>query len=265
MNILDRILRDKRKEVASSKKAVPLSFIKEAALKLPAKRFSLRKALLSKKTIRVIAEIKRRSPSKGLLCRDFDPARIARQYAANGAAALSVLTDKKYFGGSASFVPRVKQAVSIPVLRKDFVIDEYQVYETRLLNADALLLIVRALSPGRMRSLYQTACRLGLDVLFEVHSAAELKKALKLKPAIVGVNNRDLATFKVDLGLSERLSEMIPRKTLFVSESGVHSGGDLRRLQAVGADAVLVGESLMKDKHPGKALQRLLGSFHGSR
>ena len=265
MSILDEILKDKRKEVAAAKKAVPLSVMKKAALRLPAKKFGFQKALASKKYFAVIAEIKKKSPSKGLLCRHFDPVRIARQYAKGGAAALSVLTDKKYFGGSVSFIPRVKRAVSIPVLRKDFVIDEYQIYETRLLNADALLLIARALSAGKMRSLYGTARRLGLDVLFEVHNESELKKVLDLKPAIVGVNNRDLGTFKVDLGLSGKLSGRIPQRTFFVSESGIHSSADLDRVRMFGADAALVGESLMRQKDPGKALHRLLGGMRGSR
>jgi indole-3-glycerol phosphate synthase len=258
MNILDRILRDKAKEVAAAKKIVPLALIKKAALRLPRKRFGLRKALNGQKKLAVIAEIKRRSPSKGLLARRFDPARIAGEYGKAGAAAISVLTDEKYFGGSPSFVSLVKRAVALPVLRKDFVVDEYQVYETRLMGADAFLLIARTLTKKKMRSFYRTAQRLGLDVLFEVHDAAELKKVLALKPVLVGVNNRDLGTFRVDFGVSIRLSRLIPEKIIFVSESGIHTGRDLRLLEAIGADAALVGESLMRDKHPGKALQRLL-------
>jgi len=258
MNILDKILRDKVKEVASAKKKIPLIRMRETALRLPPKKFSFRKALVRGTSVTVIAEIKKRSPSGGLLSRGFDPARIAREYELAGASAISVLTDKKYFGGAASFIPQVKKAVSVPVLRKDFVVDEYQVYEARLMNADAILLIARALTKKKLRSLYRTAERLGLDVLFEVHNAAELKKVLALKPVIVGVNNRDLGTLRVDLGLSMRLSRMIPEKVIFVAESGIQTSAHLELLRAFGADAALVGESLMRDKHPGKALERLL-------
>ena len=256
--MLEKILRDKTKEVAAAKKIIPLALMKEAALRLPRKKFSFRKALEASRSLAVIAEIKKRSPSKGLLSRRFDPARIAREYEKAGASAISVLTDKKYFDGEVSFIALVKKAVSIPVLRKDFVVDEYQVYETRLLGADALLLIASALSTQKMRYLYRAAERLGLDVLFEVHDGAQLKRVLGLKPAIVGVNNRDLGTFQVDLGISAKLSRNIPKSVIFVSESGIHTSGDLRVLKAAGADAVLVGESLMRAKHPGKALKKIL-------
>lgn len=266
MNILDKILRDKKKEVASAKKKVPLALMKEAALRLPSKKFSFRKALVRARSVAVIAEIKKRSPSRGLLARRFDHVRIAREYEKAGASAISVLTDKKYFGGALAFIPQVKRVSSIPVLRKDFVVDEYQIYESRLLNADAVLLIVRALTKGKLRSLYRTAERLGLDVLFEVHTAAELRKALSLGPVIVGVNNRDLGTFQVDLGVCMRLSRMIPDTVIFVAESGIRTNAHLGLLRAFGADAVLVGESLMRDRHPGNALERLLlGDSRGSR
>ncbi len=259
MTILEKILRDKREQISQAKKAVPPALMKEAALSLPVKKFAFRKALGRARTIAVIAEIKKKSPSGGLLRRRFNAAKIAGQYEAAGAAAISVLTDEKYFGGSASLLARVKKAVSLPVLRKDFIVDEYQVYETRLLGADALLLIARALTKQKLRSLFRIADRLGLDVLFEVHDAAELKKVLDLKPVIVGVNNRDLGTLHVDLAVSAKLSPKIPRKVIFVSESGVRTNLDLRFLRTIGADAVLVGESLMRQKHPGKALRKLSG------
>jgi indole-3-glycerol phosphate synthase len=258
MSLLEKILKHKAEEVARAKKIIPPALMKKAALSLRPKKFAFSRALNRAAAIAVIAEIKKKSPANGLLCRRFNPARIAGQYARAGACALSVLTDKKYFGGSASFIGRVKNAVSLPVLRKDFIIDEYQVYETRLLGADALLLIASALKKKKMRSFYRIADRLGLDVLFEVHNAAELKKVLALRPVIVGVNNRDLGSFRVDLEVSARLSPKIPNKIIFISESGIRTGADLRLLKALGADAALVGERLMRQRDPGQALKKLL-------
>lgn len=265
MSFLAGILRHKKKETAALKKSLPEAFVKKAALSLPRKKRAFEKALRSARPFALIAEIKRRSPSAGILRKDFDPGRIARQYGANGAAALSVLTDRKYFGGSPSFIAKAKRAAGLPVLRKDFILEDYQVYESRLLNADAILLIARALSPVRLRTLYRTATKLGLDTLFEVHNAAELKKILPLKPRLVGVNNRDLGTFKTDLNVSRRLSGLVPKKALFVSESGIRDGADLRLVRSWGARAALVGESLMREKDPGRALKRLLGGARASR
>ena len=265
MSILSEILSNKRKELKRSVAAVSLETMKKAARSLPRKRRALSKALRASRAIAVIAEIKRRSPSKGLLRKDFEPARIAKQYERGGASALSVLTDKKYFGGAPEFIARVKRVTRLPVLRKDFILDEYQVYESRLLGADAILLIARALTPGKMRRLYRIATELGLDTLFEVHDEAELKKVLPLKPEIVGVNNRDLCSFKVSLDVSARLSRRIPKQVLFVSESGIGSAEDLRAVRSFGAHAVLVGESLIREKNPGQALKRLLGGSRGTR
>jgi indole-3-glycerol phosphate synthase len=265
MSILSRILNDKKKEVAASKRVTSEKLLRRTVAALPHKKSSFEKALRGKKGVAVIAEIKRRSPSRGLLVRNFDPARIARQYKKGGAAALSVLTDKKYFGGAPEFIRRAKQASKLPVLRKDFIIDEYQVYESRLLGADAILLIAAALSEGKMRSLYKTATKLGLDTLFEVHDAAELSKTLKLRPRLLGVNNRDLRTFKVDLAVSEKLSKRVPKSALFVSESGIRDAADMKRLRAFGAKAALVGESLVTQKDPGAALKTLLGGSRAAR
>ncbi len=265
MSALKDILSNKRAELLLLKRRVSQETMKKAAYALGRKKNTLSKALRTSKNIAVIAEIKRRSPSKGLLCKNFDPARIAKQYYKAGAAALSVLTDKKFFGGSSEFIARVKKITPLPVLRKDFILEEYQVHETRLLGADAILLIARALPVSRMRALYREATRLGLDTLFEVHSVSELKKILVLRPKLIGVNNRDLATFKVSLGVSERLSRLIPKSALFVTESGIATTDDLRRAQSFGAHAALVGESLMRERDPGKALKRLLGARRGTR
>ena len=232
---------------------------------MPHKRAAFGKALRRSRTIAVIAEIKRRSPSKGLLARDFDAPRIARQYQKAGASALSVLTDRKYFGGAPALIAKVKKASRLPVLRKDFIVDEYQVYESRLLGADAILLIACALDRGKMRLFYKTATRLGMDTLFEVHDRADLKKVLPLKPRLVGVNNRDLSTFRTSLDVSRRLSRWIPKRAVFVSESGISSYEDLRAVRSFGARAALVGESLMREKDPGRALKRLLGGSDHAR
>ena len=259
MNILKQIIRDKKIEIQSSKKKVPTTVLKRTAFALPAKKFTFSKAIYAKNKMNVIAEIKKKSPSKGLISKNFNPVKIAGDYEKGGASAISVLTDKKYFGGELSFIQQIKRKVRLPVLRKDFIVDEYQIYESRLLNADAILLIAACLSKKQMASFFGIASKLGLDVLFEVHNAAELKKILPLKPKIIGVNNRNLKTFNVDLKVSEALAPSIPPKTIFVTESGIYTQEDLHRLKSVGADAALVGESLMKEKKPGKALSRLLG------
>ena len=211
----------------------------------------------------VIAEIKRRSPSKGLLSRDFDAVKIARDYKKGGASALSVLTDKKYFGGSADILKKVKKSCSLPVLRKDFILDEYQVYESRLMGAEAILLIARSLSAATLKKLYVLAGKLGLEVVFEVHDAADLKKVLPLRPRLVGINNRDLGDFHVDLDVTRRLAAKVPAGCLLVSESGIAKPEDLADLKKYGVRAVLVGETLMKDKRPAEALKRLLGKARG--
>ena len=263
MSILSVITAHKRKEVALSKKKVSLESLARKASLLPRRPGRFARALRGAKGVAVIAEIKRRSPSKGLIRKDFNPARIAKQYQKGGASALSVLTDKKFFGGDPAFIAKVKKSTSLPVLRKDFILDGYQVYESKVLGADAILLIAASLNASRMASLASLASRLGLDVLFEVHNAAELRKVLPLKPRLVGVNNRDLRSFKVDLGVSRRLGRSIPKNALFVSESGIFTDKDVARLHSYGARAVLVGESLMRQKDPGQALKRLLGKNRG--
>lgn len=260
MSRLSVILAHKKKEVRLAQKTASPEAVKRKALSLSRGSPRFARALRAHRPLAVIAEIKRRSPSRGLIRRNFDPVQTARQYEKGGAAALSVLTDRRFFGGCPDFIRRVKKAVALPVLRKDFILEDYQVYESKLLGADAILLIAAALSRSTMRRLSGLAARLGLDTLFEVHSRAELKKILPLKPRLVGVNNRDLKTFRVDLGVSRRLSRFIPKRALFVSESGIRTRGDLSRVRSFGARAVLVGEGLMREKDPGRALKRLLGN-----
>ena len=262
--ILDDILRDKKIEVRRLRGQKPLEKLKKALLDSAKRKNNFFSALKKKTGVALIAEIKRRSPSKGLFSKNFDPVKIARAYERAGAGALSILTDKKYFGGSSRILAEVRKASPLPVLRKDFIVDEYQVYESKLLGADAVLLIARVLSPETLRRFYALANELGLEVVFEVHDGTDLQKVLPIGPRIVGINNRDLADFHVDLGVTKRLAPCIPKHCLIISESGITDAGQLAMLKKYGVKAVLVGETLMKDKKPGLALKRLLGKTRGS-
>lgn len=203
-------------------------------------------AALQKDTVALIAEVKKASPSKGVLIADFDPVRIGTTYAENGAAAISVLTDERFFQGHLRYLTNIRSAVSIPVLRKDFIIDAYQVDEARAAGADAALLIVAALDDARMADLYAQIRAYDMAALVEVHNEAEMERALKLGTKLIGINNRDLKTFNVDLTTTERLARMVPDDVTLVAESGVQSGADVRRMGELGAHAVLIGEGLVK-------------------
>jgi indole-3-glycerol phosphate synthase len=220
-----------------------------------------RRALATGPRPRIIAEIKRRSPSRGEIRADFDPEAIARAYAAARAAAISVLTDERYFGGRLSHLEAARAATPLPVLRKDFTIDAYQIDEAAARGADAVLLIVAAFDDpdggARMAELRRRARGLGLDVLVEVHDDAELDVALELGADLIGVNNRNLATFEVDLATTEKLAPRVPDGVVLVAESGIFRPGDIQRLEAVGASAFLVGESLMREEDVGTALETL--------
>lgn len=213
----------------------------------------------------VIAEVKRASPSAGIIREDFDPQWIARRYAQSGAACLSVLTDKPFFQGDDAYLRTIRAEVDIPLLRKDFIVDEYQVLQSRLLGADAVLLIAAALSDGQLMDYTILAQELGMDVLVEVHDEAELARALKLPVRMVGVNNRNLHDFSVDLQTSVRLRALLPDDYLLVSESGIRNHEDIRYLQGLGVQAFLVGGSLMAQADPGAALQTLMtGGRYGA-
>ncbi len=263
--ILDTIVRHKKREIKLLKAARPMRHLMEQVSRLGRKKPIFKKALTGGGGLSVIAEIKRRSPSKGVLRKNFDAGAIARGYAQGGAKALSVLTDKKFFGGSGEDLRKAKAASGLPILRKDFILDEYQVYESRLMGADAVLLIASILSPLKLRKLATLAKKLGLDCLIEVHSAGELKKALRIKPGIVGINNRDLRTFRVDMGVTEKLIRRVPSNVLVVSESGIQNHEDLIYLRSLGVRAALVGESLMRQEDVTKALRQLLGKIRGTR
>ena len=215
--------------------------------------------VLAAPAIGVIAEVKRRSPSAGAIREDLDPVAHARAYEQGGATAISVLTDERHFGGTLDELSRVARCVSVPVLRKDFILDELQLYETRAAGASAALLIVRALAPERLRALAGAARELALGVLVEVHSEAELDLALAVEPAAVGVNSRDLGTFAVDLALAERLLARVPAGVPAVAESGIETRADVERMAAAGADLVLVGTSVARSGDPAEAVRALTG------
>jgi indole-3-glycerol phosphate synthase len=255
--ILDKIIHWKRDEIVHHKHARPIEVVRdETALAPPPRDFA---AALRTPGVSLIAEVKRASPSKGLLRRDFDAVVLAREYEANGAVAISVLTDHHFFQGNLGHLQVVRRSAGLPLLRKDFMLDPYQVYETRAAGADAVLLIVAALDDGDLRALYQLVCELGMAALVEVHNAAEVERALKIGPRIVGVNNRDLRTFKVDLETTARLRPLVPADVILVAESGVHTRADVARLAAIGADAMLVGESLVRAQDVGRKVQELVG------
>lgn len=258
-DVLDKICADKRDWVRRRKAKLPLAELEEQAAAAAAPR-GFRAALEAKAASganALICEIKKASPSKGLIRADFDPPSLARAYHAGGAACLSVLTDETYFQGSDAFLAQARAACDLPVLRKDFLIDPWQVHESRLLGADCVLLIVAALSVDRLQELDGLARASGLDVLVEVHEEAELERALSTGAELIGVNNRDLHRFTTDLSTSERLRPLIPAERTMVTESGIHETADVERLQGCGIDAFLVGEALMRAADPGAELRRL--------
>jgi indole-3-glycerol phosphate synthase len=258
VTILDEILAHKRQEVAAARARLAPERLAEQARRAPPTR-GFRAALRAAQPPRVIAEIKRRSPSRGEIRPDLDPLACAKAYAENGAAALSVLTDGRYFGGSLGQLGAVRGAVDLPILRKDFVVDAYQLDEARVAGADAVLLIASALQPAELRALRRRCDELGLDALVEVHDEAELETALAAGADLVGINNRDLKTFEVDLAVSERLAPRVPKDVVLVAESGISRYADVERLERAGAHAVLVGEALMREPDLGAALSRLRG------
>jgi indole-3-glycerol phosphate synthase len=255
--ILDQIVACKRIEVACAKERLPLKDVRRAVDGAPRARDL--GAALAQPGLSLIAEVKRASPSKGLLRADLDPAALARTYQASGAAAISVLTDRRFFRGALDDLRAVRAAVDRPVLRKDFVLEPYQVYEARAAGADAVLLIAAVLDEDRLRSLYRLVRALGMEALVEVHDACELARALSIAPRIVGVNNRNLHTFEVDLRTTARLRAAIPDDVLVVAESGVHTADDAAQLASFGVDGMLVGEALVRADDPGLKIQTLLG------
>lgn len=272
MSILDEILQGKAEEISARARAVSLAELKDKALCAESARGFASK-LQNSPAPAIIAELKKASPSKGIICKNFDPVNIATQYAANGAACLSILTDEKYFQGHPSYVPLVRaQVPSLPILRKDFIIDHYQVWETKALGADCILLIVAALTKSALEDLFQLAATIELDILIEVHNLEELETALAVcakhpgggSQTLLGINNRNLKNFETTLETSRELMKFLSAKHLsapeltIVSESGIFTGGDIEMLTSCGVQAFLIGESLLKAGEPGAQLKQLI-------
>lgn len=257
--ILDKLAASARVRVDRLKGERPLESVREEALSIkPEKPFCF-EAALKKEDIAFICEVKKASPSKGLIAPDFPYVHIARDYEAAGADAISVLTEPQYFLGRDDYLSAVKRAVSIPVIRKDFTIDPYQIYEARIIGADAVLLICALLDTKALTEYIRIADSLGLSALVEAHDAAEVCSALEAGARVIGVNNRNLKTFEVDIENSARLRQLVPEYIIFVSESGIKTPGDIDALRKNGTDAVLIGETLMRSSRKAEELARLRG------
>jgi indole-3-glycerol phosphate synthase len=256
--LLNRIVEVRRAAIDHRRRVLPEAILRMAVRKSPPPRDFA--AALSRDTLNVIAELKKASPSRGVLRKEFDPPALASELERAGAAAISVLTEEEYFQGTLQDLRAARAATSLPVLRKDFIVDPWQVWEARASEADAFLLIVAILRPGALADLLRLGRGLGMETLVEVHTREELAQALDAGARIIGVNNRDLRTMEVRLETSLELAEAIPEDCLAVSESGVRTHEDLVRLRAAGYDAFLVGEHLMRARDPGVALRQLLGT-----
>jgi len=257
-DLLAAIVAATRRTVAARSAQIPFDQLERHAMNVEPRYGIFSEALSRADRLKVIAECKRRSPSKGVLKVDYDAAAIAAAYDRAGAAAISVLTEPAFFDGSLDHLVAVRRATNLPTLRKDFIVDRYQIFEARAAGADAVLLIVAALSPAALTELHQAATDAGLDVLVEIHALSELPIALDAGAAIVGVNNRNLRTLDVDMEVGMRAVELIPDDVIAVAESGLRTSGDLLDLTAAGYDAFLIGERLMAADDPGQALAALL-------
>ena len=261
-DILKRILAVKAEEVAAGAAARPLRSLRAEVEHLDAPRdfVGALKAAVSEGRPGVIAEIKKASPSQGVIRHAFDPTAIASSYAAAGASCLSILTDRQFFHGNPAYLEQGRRACTLPVLRKDFLIDPWQVYESRLMGADCILLIVRALGDAQMAELVGTATDLGMDALLEVHDDEELERALALKPPFVGINNRDLKSFHTDPGITLGLLPRVPADCLVVTESGIKCREDVQRMRSHGVHGFLIGETFMRAEDPGSKLTELFAA-----
>ncbi len=256
--ILDRIVATKHQEIEQAKSALPEAELSAKLADAPPVR-NFFTPLAAGGTIRLIAEVKKASPSAGVIRPDFDPVEIARTYEAHGATCISVLTDEHYFQGRLDYLEQIRAAVALPLLRKDFILDTYQLLEARAAGADAVLLIAECLDDCNLRKLFNAACELGMTPLVELYEPANLERAFNAGATLIGVNNRNLHTFEVDLDHTIRLRERLPDECVLVAESGIRTGEDVQRLEAAGVDAILVGESLMREPNIGAAVDRLLG------
>jgi indole-3-glycerol phosphate synthase len=256
--ILDKIVAAKRGEIERAKLAVPEADLRARLSDAPQVR-DFFTPLAAEGPIKLIAEVKRASPSAGVIRADFDPVSIARTYETHGASCISVLTDESYFQGRIEYLSQIRAAVGLPVLRKDFILDTYQVVEARAAGADAVLLIAECLDDCSLRKLFNEACELGMTPLVELYQPEHLQRVFDAGATLIGVNNRDLHTFTVDLEHTIRMRERVPDQCVLVGESGIKTHDDVQRLEAAGVDAILVGESLMREPGIGAAVDRLLG------
>ena len=256
--ILDDIVATKRREIAEAQAKVPLESLQEQVADAPAPR-DFFAALADAPPVRLIAEVKKASPSRGVIREDFDPVAIAKIYEAHGASCLSVLTDRDFFQGALEYLRAVRAAVELPVLRKDFIIDPYQVFEARVAGADAVLLIAECLDDVSLKELHDLIVQLGMTPLVELHQPENLPRVVRIGAKLIGINNRDLHTFKTDIGQTIQLRREIPSDRLVVGESGIHDRAQVETLEAAGVSAMLVGESLMREADLGAAVDRLLG------
>ena len=263
MSILDKICETTKERIEKEKQKISLVEVRKNAESIKniekEKYFNFEKAIGKKEKINFICEIKKASPSKGIIAEDFNYIEIAKDYQKAGADAISCLTEPHYFLGSDEYLKAVKETVNIPVLRKDFIIDEYMIYKSKNIKADAILLIAAVLDKYKLKDYFDIANDLGLSSLFEIHNEEELEKVLNLNPRIIGVNNRDLKTFEVDINNSVRLRKLIPNNIIFVSESGIKCREDIKNLEENKTSAVLIGESLMTKKDKEKEIKKLRG------
>lgn len=261
MDVLQKIYQDKLIEVRNKKKQLSAQDIcaqikcKEVKLKGFAQQIIDK---LSKNETVIIAEVKKASPSKGIIRENFNAVEIAKEYEKNGAACISVLTDEKYFSGKNEYLSQIRENINLPILRKDFIIDPYQIWEAKLIGADCILLIMAMLDDDLAQKLEQTAIDSGLDVLLEVHNEEELKRALKLKSKLIGINNRNLKTLEVNLQNSVNLAPKVPEDKILICESGIYGKEDIKKMQQIGINSFLIGESLMRQENVGEALRKLL-------
>ena len=256
-HILTRIVEAKRQRLEKTRMRVPEAVVKHFAVKAPAPP-SLAESLQNSKKVRVIAEVKKASPSKGVFRADFSPMDLVTAYSEAGASAISVVTEEDFFQGNLGWIAEIRERSSLPVLRKDFVFDSYQIYETRNAKASAILLIVAMLQPEELRSFISLATEIGLDAVVEVHDETELREALDGGARIIGVNNRNLKTFEVDVQISQRLGKLIPDDRIFIVESGIRNRHDIDSFLEAGADAFLIGETLIVSEDPAATLRGLL-------
>lgn len=258
MTILDEIVAKRRERLAEEMAAVPLAELQARLADMEPDRVRNFRGALRGPFVRIIAEVKRASPSEGTLAEIFDPRSIAQDYAGGGAAAISVLTEEEYFGGALVHLRRARSYMPLPVMRKDFLTDPYQVFQARLYHADAVLLMATVLDEPQLRDMLAVTHELGMEALVETHDADDMIRALNVGARVIGVNNRDLKTMRIDLAQTEALAGLVPPETVLVSESGIHGREDIERLAAAGVEAVLIGTMLMKSDMPGNVLRQLI-------